>query len=88
MSAICLDVGSGVTKVGYAGEDTPHATFATRVAIGNSSGGLRDDSTAQYFVGNDLASQLPYSTKHLPKRVCKGEDEQSLINIYAPHDYY
>jgi|TARA_B110000208_G_scaffold172287_1_gene215243 actin beta/gamma 1 len=59
--AVVIDVGSGFTKVGYSGEDTPQSTFATRVATVDR-GGMRDDSTAMYYVGNDLASQLPDST--------------------------
>jgi actin beta/gamma 1 len=91
--AICIDVGSGVTKVGYAGEDTPHSTFATRVAIANNGSGLRDDSTAQYYVGNHLRSQIPDAslkgvdmvTPIVDGRIAKGKtavEERALDKVF------
>jgi actin len=51
IQALVIDNGSGITKAGFAGEETPRAMFSTAVGTPKCS------STSDYYVGDCIASR-------------------------------
>lgn len=70
-SSIVVDIGSGVIKAGFSGEDGPRSVFSSSVGIPKMPGLLVGMEQRERYVGADAISKMDIMNFHQPIR--KGE---------------
>ena len=70
-SSIIVDIGSGVTKAGFSGEDGPRSVFDSVIGIPKMPGLLVGMEQKERYVGDEAISKLEIMNFNYP--VKKGE---------------
>lgn len=70
-SSIVIDIGSGITKAGFTGEDGPRSVFSTIIGKPKKSGLLVGMEQREYYVGEDALSKIDIMNYQSP--VVNGE---------------
>lgn len=70
-SSIVVDIGSGITKAGFSGEDGPRSVFSSVVGKPKMPGIIVGMEQKEYYVGEEALSKLDIMNFHYP--VVKGE---------------
>lgn len=65
-SSIVVDIGSGLTKAGFTGEDGPRSVFSSVVGKPKNPGILVGMEQREYYVGEDALTKLEIMNFHSP----------------------
>lgn len=71
ISSIVIDIGSGITKAGFSGEDGPRSVISSIVGKPKMPGIIVGMEQKEYYVGEEALSKLDIMNFHSP--VVKGE---------------
>ncbi|MBD3228512.1 MAG: actin, cytoplasmic 2 [Candidatus Lokiarchaeota archaeon] len=84
---IVIDNGTGITKVGYSGEDQPRSVFPTLIAHPKHFGIMPDLENRDYYIGNEVYGLRGVLKLNYPMRHAIVSDWGSMEKIWY-HTFY
>lgn len=86
--AICIDIGTGTCKAGFAGDEAPRCVFPTLIGRSKVQSNLQDQQEGSVFVGRDATSRRNglHLSQPLENGIITNWDDMEKIWHYTLHN--